>query len=323
MVEDQNLSNLIDREISVLMGGWSAEREISLKTGKAVTDSIKSLGLSVTGIDLTSPDEIKGIVNSLDLVFIALHGRGGEDGYIQRILEENNIQFTGSDSNSCEISMNKSETKKIWRELSLPTPDFVEIKNAGTSDLETSPFLSAEDDISPLKESFVVKPAREGSSFGITIVHPGGDTSLEDAMKEAIKYDDTLLVEAFVEGEEITVPILGEEILTPVSIKPKNSFYDFEAKYIRNDTEYLKSDLNAVELDTVKEFSFHAFSCLGCKGWGRVDLIKDRENNFQLIEINTVPGLTEKSLVPKSAAIEGIDFNNLIVRILNTSCLKQ
>ena len=323
MVQDQNLSNLIDREISVLMGGWSAEREISLKTGKAVTDSIKSLGLSVTGIDLTSPDEIKGIVNSLDLVFIALHGRGGEDGYIQKILEENNIQFTGSDSKSCEISMNKSETKKIWRELSLPTPDFVEIKNAGTSDLETSPFLSAEDDISPLKESFVVKPAREGSSFGITIVHPGGDTSLEDAMKEAIKYDDTLLVEAFVEGEEITVPILGEEILTPVSIKPKNSFYDFEAKYIRNDTEYLKSDLNAVELDTVKEFSFHAFSCLGCKGWGRVDLIKDRENNFQLIEINTVPGLTEKSLVPKSAAFEGIDFNNLIVRILNTSCLKQ
>ena len=323
MVEDQNLSNLIDREISVLMGGWSAEREISLKTGKAVTDSIKSLGLSVTGIDLTSPDEIKGIVNSLDLVFIALHGRGGEDGYIQRILEENNIQFTGSDSESCEISMNKSETKKIWRELSLPTPDFVEIKNAGTSDLKTSPFLSVEDDISPLKESFVVKPAREGSSFGITIVHPGGNTSLEDAMKEAIKYDDTLLVEAFVEGEEITVPILGEEILTPVSIKPKNSFYDFEAKYIRNDTEYLKSDLNAVELDTVKEFSFHAFSCLGCKGWGRVDLIKDRENNFQLIEINTVPGLTEKSLVPKSAAIEGIDFNNLIVRILNTSCLKQ
>ena len=323
MVQDQNLSNLIDREISVLMGGWSAEREISLKTGKAVTDSIKSLGLSVTGIDLTSPDEIKGIVNSLDLVFIALHGRGGEDGYIQKILEENKIPFTGSDSKSCEISMNKSETKKIWRELSLPTPDFVEIKNAGTSDLETSPFLSAEDDISPLKESFVVKPAREGSSFGITIVHPGGDTSLEDAMKEAIKYDDTLLVEAFVEGEEITVPILGEEILTPVSIKPKNSFYDFEAKYIRNDTEYLKSDLNAVELDTVKEFSFHAFSCLGCKGWGRVDLIKDRENNFQLIEINTVPGLTEKSLVPKSAAIEGIDFNNLIVRILNTSCLKQ
>ena len=323
MVQDQNLSKLIDREISVLMGGWSAEREISLKTGKAVTDSIKSLGLSVTGIDLTSPDEIKGIVNSLDLDFIALHGRGGEDGYIQKILEENNIPFTGSDSKSCEISMNKSETKKIWRELSLPTPDFVEIKNAGTSDLKTSPFLSAEDDVSPLKESFVVKPAREGSSFGITIVHPGGDTSLEDAMKEAIKYDDILLVEAFVEGEEITVPILGEEILTPVSIKPKNSFYDFEAKYIRNDTEYLKSDLNAVELDTVKEFSFHAFSCLGCKGWGRVDLIKDRENNFQLIEINTVPGLTEKSLVPKSAAIEGIDFNNLIVRILNTSCLKQ
>ena len=322
MVQDQNLSNLIDREISVLMGGWSAEREISLKTGKAVTDSIKSLGLSVTGIDLTSPDEIKGIVNSLDLVFIALHGRGGEDGYIQRILEENNIQFTGSDSKSCEISMNKSETKKIWRELSLPTPDFVEIKNAGTSDLKTSPFLSVEDDISPLKESFVVKPAREGSSFGVSIVHPGKG-SLENAMKEALKYDDILIVEAFIEGEEVTVPILEGKTLTPISIKPKNDFYDFDAKYVRNDTEYSQSELSEEELMTVKNFAWHAFSSLGCSGWGRVDLIQDKKRNFQLIELNTVPGLTETSLVPKSAILEGIDFDGLIIRILNTACFNE
>ncbi len=317
-----NLDALINREITVLMGGWSAEREISLKTGEAVTDSIKSLGLKVRSVDLASPEEIEKIINSLDLVFIALHGRGGEDGYIQKILEENEIQFTGSNSGACEVAMNKAETKKIWRDLSLPTPDFVEVRNAGTPNLETIPFLSGETDISPLEASFVVKPAREGSSFGISIVHPEGKISLEDAMKKAIKYDDILIVEAFVEGEEITVPILGEEILTPITIKPKNLFYDFEAKYLREDTEYLKSDLNPEEFRAVKEFSLSAFSCLGCKGWGRVDLIKDRNNNFQIIEINTVPGLTETSLVPKSASLEGIDFDSLINRILNTACVK-
>ena len=196
-----NLDTLIDREITVLMGGWSAEREISLKTGKAVTNSIRSLGLKVRDIDIISPDEIEKIINSLDLVFIALHGRGGEDGYIQKILEENKIQFTGSSSGACEVAMNKAETKKIWRDLSLPTPDFVEVRNAGTPNLATIPFLSGENDVSPLEASFVVKPAREGSSFGISIVHPEGKTSLEDSMKEAIKYDDILIVEAFVEGD--------------------------------------------------------------------------------------------------------------------------
>jgi len=317
-----NLDALIHREITVLMGGWSAEREISLKTGKAVTNSIRSLGLKVRDIDLISPDEIEKIINSLDLVFIALHGRGGEDGYIQKILEENKIQFTGSSSGACEVAMNKAETKKIWRDLSLPTPDFVEVRNAGTPNLETIPFLSGENDVSPLEASFVVKPAREGSSFGISIVHPEGKTSLEDAMKEAIKYDDILIVEAFVEGDEITVPILGEEILTPITIKPKNLFYDFEAKYLSEDTEYLKSDLNPEEFGAVKEFSLNAFSCLGCEGWGRVDLIKDINNNFQIIEVNTVPGLTETSLVPKSASFEDINFDSLITRILNTACVK-
>ena len=317
-----NLDALIHREITVLMGGWSAEREISLKTGKAVTNSIRSLGLKVRDIDLISPDEIEKIINSLDLVFIALHGRGGEDGYIQKILEENKIQFTGSSSGACEVAMNKAETKKIWRDLSLPTPDFVEVRNAGTPNLETIPFLSGENDVSPLEASFVVKPAREGSSFGISIVHPEGKTSLEDAMKEAIKYDDILIVEAFVEGDEITVPILGEEILTPITIKPKNLFYDFEAKYLSEDTEYLKSDLNPEEFSAVKEFSLNAFSCLGCEGWGRVDLIKDSNNNFQIIEVNTVPGLTETSLVPKSASFEDINFDSLITRILNTACVK-
>ena len=319
---DIDTSKFKDREISVLMGGWSTEREISLKTGRAVVDSVQSMGLSVRSVDLSSPEEAIKLVDSLDLVFIALHGRGGEDGFIQAILEEKNIQFTGSNSKSCELSMNKSETKKIWRELSLPTPDFVEIKNAGTTKTQTSPFLSSEQDVSALEESFVVKPAREGSSFGVSIVHPGKG-SLENAMKEALKYDDILIVEAFIEGEEVTVPILDGKTLTPISIKPKNDFYDFDAKYVRNDTEYSQSELSEEELMTVKNFAWHAFSSLGCSGWGRVDLIQDKKRNFQLIELNTVPGLTETSLVPKSAILEGIDFDGLIIRILNTACFKE
>ncbi len=319
---DIDTSKFKDREISVLMGGWSTEREISLKTGRAVVDSVKSMGLSVRSVDLSSPEQAIKLVDSLDLVFIALHGRGGEDGFIQAILEEKNIQFTGSNSKSCELSMNKSETKKIWRELSLPTPDFVEIKNAGTTKTQTSPFLSSEQDVSALEQSFVVKPAREGSSFGVSIVHPGKG-SLENAMKEALKYDDILIVEAFIEGEEVTVPILEGKTLTPISIKPKNDFYDFDAKYVRNDTEYSQSELSEEELMTVKNFAWHAFSSLGCSGWGRVDLIQDKKRNFQLIELNTVPGLTETSLVPKSAILEGIDFDGLIIRILNTACFKE
>jgi D-alanine-D-alanine ligase len=319
---DIDTSKFKDREISVLMGGWSTEREISLKTGRAVVDSVQSMGLSVRSVDLSSPEQAIKLVDSLDLVFIALHGRGGEDGFIQAILEEKNIQFTGSNSKSCELSMNKSETKKIWRELSLPTPDFVEIKNAGTTKTQTSPFLSSEQDVSALEESFVVKPAREGSSFGVSIVHPGKG-SLENAMKEALKYDDILIVEAFIEGEEVTVPILDGKTLTPISIKPKNDFYDFDAKYVRNDTEYSQSELSEEELMTVKNFAWHAFSCLGCSGWGRVDFIQDKKRNFQLIELNTVPGLTETSLVPKSAILEGIDFDGLIIRILNTACFKE
>ena len=317
-----DLSKLEDRKITVLKGGWSAEREISLKTGEAVFNSIKSMDLTVEEIDLKSPSQIKELIDSLDLVFIALHGRGGEDGYIQKILEDNEIQFTGSNSTSCDLAMNKSETKKVWRDLSLPTPDFVEISNAGTSKTQTTPFLSGEKDITPLEEAFVVKPAREGSSLGISIIKPGKG-SLEEAMKKALEYDDLIIVEAFIEGKEITVPILNQKALHPISIKAKGEFYDFEAKYLRNDTEYLKPELSSEELLTLNEYAWHAFSSIGCSGWGRVDLIMDHERNFQLIELNTVPGLTETSLVPKSAIIDGINFNELVISILNSACIED
>ena len=316
-MEDYSL--LKDKKIAVLAGGWSAEREISLKSGLAVSGALEELQINYNFIDLQSKTDVENISSEVELVFIALHGRGGEDGYIQRILEDRGIMYTGSNPESCEIAMDKSEAKKIWRDLLLPTPDFVEIKKAGTPSMKLTPYLSKEEDITALDKTFVVKPSREGSSFGISIVKPG-EGSLEEAMTEALQFDDTLLVEAFVPGRELTVSILGEKVLDPIHIKPSGSFYDFKSKYESNKTEYLKADLNDSKLQEIQEIAWHAFSSLGCEDWGRVDFMQDEQDNFQIIEVNTVPGLTETSLYPKAASFQGISFADLVCKILLLAC---
>ena len=316
-MEDYSL--LKGKKVAVLAGGWSAEREISLKSGLAVSGALEELPINCTFIDLQSKTDAENISYEIELVFIALHGRGGEDGYIQRILEGKGIVYTGSNTESCKIAMDKSETKKIWRDLLLPTPDFVEIKKAGTPSMKLTPYLSKEDDITALDKTFVVKPCREGSSFGISIVKPG-EGSLEEAMKEALKFDDSLLVEAFVPGRELTVSILGEKALHPIHIKPSGSFYDFDSKYESNKTEYLKADLKDIELKEIQDLAWHAFSSIGGKDWGRVDFIQDEQGNFQIIEVNLVPGLTETSLYPKAASFEGISFTDLVSKILLLAC---
>ena len=320
-MKDLDSSFLDDKKIAVLMGGWSAEREISLKSGNAVLESLKEMKINAKAIDLVSPEESELLLEGFDIAFIALHGRGGEDGFIQELLAKKGLLFTGSKADACKLAMNKVETKKAWREVSLPTPDFVEITEAGKPEMEITPFLSGSEDITALDKSFVVKPANEGSSYGITIVKPG-EGSLEEAIKEAAKYDKTVLAEAYVDGVEITVSILGDRVLPPVTIEPKGSFYDYEAKYLSEDTNYSLSNLDANDSETLKKFCWHAFSSIGCEGWGRVDLIIDNNNNFQLIEINTVPGLTETSLVPKSAALDNISFNELVLEILRLACAK-
>ena len=316
-MEDYSL--LKDKKIAVLAGGWSAEREISLKSGLAVSGALEELQINYNFIDIRSETDAENLSSEIELVFIALHGRGGEDGYIQRILEDKGIIYTGSNPESCEISMDKCETKKIWRDLLLPTPDFVEIKKAGTPSMKLTPYLSEEEDIVSLDKTFVVKPSREGSSFGISIVKPG-EGILEDAMKEALKFDDKLLVEAFVPGRELTVSILGEKVLHPIHIKPSGSFYDFNSKYESSTTEYLKADIDDKELKEIQDIAWHAFSSLGCRDWGRVDFMQDEQNNFQIIEVNTVPGLTETSLYPKAASFEGISFAELVCKILLLAC---
>jgi|TARA_B110000240_G_scaffold120006_1_gene134234 D-alanine-D-alanine ligase len=321
-MKNRDSSFLGNKKVAVLMGGWSAEREISLRSGNAVLKSLKEMQINAKAIDLVSPEGSKLQLEDFDIAFIALHGRGGEDGFIQELLTDKEILFTGSKTEACKLAMNKVETKKVWREFSLPTPDFVEITKAGKSDMKITPFLSGSDDITALDKSFVVKPANEGSSYGISIVKPG-EGSLEEAIIEAVKYDETVLAEAFVDGIEITVTILGDRVLPPVAIEAKGAFYDYEAKYLSNETKYSLANLDPDNLITLKNFCWHAFKSLGCEGWGRVDLIKDNNNNFQLIEINTVPGLTETSLVPKSAALEGISFNELILEILHLACAKS
>ena len=319
MNEKVDSSFLKGMRISVLMGGWSSEREISLISGHAVKDCLREMGFDPLILDLTSEEDAIEKVQDIDIAFIALHGKGGEDGFIQSLLKEREIIFTGSHAEACKTSINKAETKKVWRELSLPTPDFVEIKNAGKPDMEMTPYISGEDDITSLNKSFVVKPVSHGSSIGVSIVRPGKGT-LEEAMKEATKYDRNIITEAFVEGIELTVPILDQKPLVPISIHHKNEFYDYEAKYLSKETEYLEAKLSLQKTNEIKDFAWHAFSSLGCSGWGRVDLIQDQNDNFQLIELNTVPGLTRASLVPKSAEIEGISFDQLITRILYIAC---
>lgn len=310
-----SLSDLRQLRIAVLHGGWSTEREVSLVSGKAVISSLLKMGLKIQSFKINSKEDLKQSFKEFDLVFNALHGKGGEDGYIQSILEKDKIVFTGSKSSSCKISFNKIETKKIWREIGLPTPDFVEILNIKTPEMELNHFVTGDEDITSLDSSFVVKPAREGSSFGISIVKPGIG-NLEDSMKIASKFDKDVLIEAFVEGEEITVSILGSRPLTPITIKPFNQFYDYEAKYLSNKTSYLPSKLSEKKISELEELAFDAYNALGCQGWGRVDFIQDIDGNFQLLEVNTVPGLTKTSLVPKAAELNGLDFDSLIVEIL-------
>ena len=195
-----HIKELEGKKILLLSGGWSAEREVSIRSGAAVSESLDRLSLEYTHLDLTSEEESGNISDEFNLAFIALHGRGGEDGFIQEVLESKDIEYTGSNSQSCKTSLNKIEAKKIWRELLLPTPDFVEIINVGNPDMKLTPHLSGEEDITALDKTFVVKPANEGSSFGISIVRPGKG-SLETSMKQASKFDSSILVEAFVDSD--------------------------------------------------------------------------------------------------------------------------
>ena len=295
-------------KVAVLMGGSSGEREVSLKSGAAVLCALQAQGIDAHRFD-TSEQPLHDLEN-FDRVFINLHGRFGEDGCIQGALEMLHIPYTGSGVMASAIGMDKWRTKLLWRALNIITPDFELVTN-------DSDFAAIE---AKLGLPLFVKPANEGSSIGISKVKKAG--SLKSAYKLAAKADPLVIAEAYVGGGEYTVGIIGDgasgyRALPIIRIVPKNEFYDFEAKYLRNDTEYLcPSGLSAEKETEIQEHALLAFEALGCRGWGRVDFLMDEAGQHYFLEVNTSPGMTDHSLVPMAAKAAGISFEQLVVRIL-------
>lgn len=283
--------------VAVLAGGSSAEREVSLNSGNAVLGALLSLGVDAQLLD-PSLNNIHQL-RDFEACFIALHGRGGEDGVIQGVLEFLQVPYTGSGVMASAIGMDKVKTKMIWQAAGLPIPQgYV----AGQSD-KVLPF--------PL----MVKPAHEGSSIGMCKVDNA--EQLADAITQANKYDADVLVEQWISGGEFTVAILNGEALPAIRLETPNSFYDYEAKYKADTTRYLcPCGLSVEKEKELKTLALEAFQLVGCNGWGRVDVMQDEHGSFYLLEVNTVPGMTDHSLVPMAAKAAGLTFAELVAEIL-------
>ncbi|HUW54468.1 MAG TPA: D-alanine--D-alanine ligase [Rhodanobacter sp.] len=295
--------------VAVVMGGSSAEREVSLDSGRNVLAA-----LLARGIDAHAIDGIPALLDALRAghfarVFNILHGQhgGGEDGVLQGALESLNVPYTGSGVLGSALSMDKTRSKLVWQSLGLPTPKFVALPRG--ADVHAA----ARQVGFPL----IVKPASEGSSVGVTRVFAERD--LDAAVTLATQYPGDLLMETLIEGDELTVAILGREVLPSIHIVPKAAFYDYNAKYVAEDTQYICPGLQGVAADDLARLSLAAFDALGCAGWGRVDVMRDHAGRNWLLEVNTAPGMTSHSLVPKAAAAAGIDYQELCWRILETS----
>jgi D-alanine-D-alanine ligase len=290
--------------IAVLMGGYSAEREISLISGKAVYDALVRSNVDCFAFDLTRDNLDVLWDKDFEKAFIVLHGRGGEDGYIQSQLDKRNIPFTGSGALASSLCMDKAKTKDLCGKKNIPlSPSIVATKGY---DIETINFTFP----------WAVKPTLEGSSIGITKVN--SHQELNSALELAWQYDDNALIEQWIEGDEYTVAILGERALPSIKIFSDQVFYDYNAKYFSNKTKYLcPSDLSKDEEKNIQALALEAFKATKAYGWGRVDFITDKDRNPYLLEVNTVPGMTSHSLVPMAAKVVGISFEELVVKILN------
>ena len=298
-------------KVSVLMGGTSAERGVSLKTGKAVMNACLELGYEVTTVDFNG--KYSSILNDLkysDIVFNALHGTVGEDGTIQSWLDENNIDYTGSGPNSSRLCMNKNESKKIVRKNNYLTPDWFAIDNNDKK-------ITSET-IKSIDFPCIVKPNAQGSTFGLSIVNDYNE--LMDAIKLAGKYDDTLLIEKYIIGREITVGILDHRALPIVEIIPDHQLYDYECKYSPGMSQYLcPADIESSKEKQIKEDSEKIFKLLGCNGYGRLDFLLDKDGRHFFLELNTLPGMTSTSLLPIAADKSGKSFTDLIGIIIRLS----
>ncbi|MEI7612392.1 MAG: D-alanine--D-alanine ligase [Betaproteobacteria bacterium] len=299
-------------KVAVLLGGRSAEREVSLNSGSRVLAALQRQGIDALAFD---PAERKlDELGTFDRAFIALHGRYGEDGTIQGALELMQIPYTGSGVMASALGMDKWRTKLLWRSLGLPIPEFAMLD-------QQSDFAAIE---KQLGLPIFVKPDNEGSSIGVSLVKQSG--GLENAYHVAAKHDALVLAERGIMGGEYTVAILGEgenmQALPIIKIEPATEFYDYEAKYLRDDTAYRcpcgLPEARELELRTQ---ALEAFRALGCRGWGRVDFLMDEAGKAYFLEVNTSPGMTDHSLVPMAARVAGISYDQLVVRVLALAAL--
>ena len=292
-------------KVAVLMGGWSAEREISLLSGRAVLQALQRAGVDAHGVD-AGRDVIGQLQQGrFQRAFIVLHGRGGEDGVIQGALELIGLPYTGSGVMGSAIAMDKLVTKRLWRGAGMPTPDYQVLD----CDADWSAVTSG------LGMPLIVKPALEGSSIGMTRVESLDE--LPAAYEQAAACGSAVFAERWVAGDEFTAAILGDEVLPLIRLETPRAFYDFEAKYKSDTTRYhCPSELDGAVEQRLRVLAKQAFDAVGASGWGRVDLMVDRVGVPWLIEVNTVPGMTDHSLVPMAAKAAGIDFEELVLRIL-------
>jgi D-alanine-D-alanine ligase len=297
--------------IAVIYGGRSAEREVSMQSGPLVAEGLRSKGFNVVELDLYGPDaSLDPIVQlqsiTFDLAFIALHGGEGEDGRVQALLEMFGKPYTGSSPLSCGLAMDKVLTKRFWNGIGIPTPAYLSFVNHADADAIEQ----------QMSYPMIVKPSREGSTIGINKAMNRAE--LDEALLKALEYDSDILVEEFVDGPEFTITIIDDVAYPPIGLKPApdHKLYDYEAKYIADDTEYLlPCGLNEDDENELQMLALDAYRSLGCSGWGRVDVMRDQAGVFWVLEVNTAPGMTSHSLVPMAAKYVGIDYASLVEKI--------
>ena len=298
-------------KVAVLYGGTSSERSVSMNSGRAILTALKERGVNVVPIDVGENvcEQLTSI--DFDRAFIALHGLGGEDGKIQALLDLLGKPYTGCDHAASALAMNKLHTKQVWQSWGLPTPPYLALTEEVT--LETV--------LDTLGHVFV-KPVHEGSSYGVSPARSLDE--LNEATSKAKEFDSLVIAEKLIHGPEYSVAVLGDTVLPPIEIKFSGDFYDFDTKYVSETNEYVcPCDLNDDEQAVLKNLTLKAFKTIGCRGWGRVDFMRNQSGEFFMLEVNTVPGMTTHSLVPIAARAVGLDFNELVLEILSYSLVEQ
>jgi len=304
--------NLKQEKIAVLLGGTSAEREVSLNSGKAVLEALLNQGYDAHPIDPKEYNVANLKKDGFHRVFNILHGRGGEDGTMQGLLEQIGLPYTGCGVMASALTMDKMRTKMLWKAFGLPVADMEVVTRETFADLDPQVVVDK------LGLPLMVKPSLEGSSVGLTKVKAVDE--LKSAVEYALKFDNTILIEEWLAGDELTVPVLDSQVLPAIRIVPEGEFYDYNAKYISDNTQYFcPAGLTSEREQELAILVKRAYDAVGCRGWSRIDVMCDAKGNFRLVEVNTNPGMTSHSLFPKSAASVGISFEQLVVKILELS----